>query len=245
MTSDQLPADARALLAAGRDRTGPDAATVARLRARVETAVVAGASTIAASATTKATASVSAIKSIAVKLVVVVASTSATAYLAHEVTARRSSNVEVAPILVMPRNTTDVSEFQPTVTVTAPEQVPLVPLVEEPAARAEEQAEQPAPSELVTNTPQATLAREIELVDRTTIALRGDDFDAALDALRTYDVETAGGGQLAQDAAALRVEVLCRTHDVSQMKELDAFVAHWPRSPQRSHLKAICTEESK
>ena len=93
--------------------------------------------------------------------------------------------------------------------------------------------------------PHATLSREIELVDRATVAVRGSDLDAALATLRAYDAETIGHGQLAQDAAALHIEVLCRMHDAAAIGELAVFDTRWPRSPQRSHLTIVCTEVSK
>src|SRR5262249_19093238 len=59
----------------------------------------------------------------------------------------------------------------------------------------------------------ATLAREIQLVDRAMASLRAQRYAAVLITVHTYDAETAGGGQLAEDAAAIAVEAMCRSGD--------------------------------
>lgn len=252
MIDDPLPSDARALLAAGRDRLGPDAATIARLRARVDAAVVIGVSATAASATaaTSAPASTSAsaatvsvaAKSLAVKLVLVLA-VGTSAYIAHDVATRPSEQRDlVPPPPAMPNAAADEgAEIRPATVLAVAEPAPVAPapaVIETPAARPPAPAPANEPSH-------ATLAREIELVDRATVALRAGNLDIALAALRTYGAETAGAGQLAQDAEALRIEVLCRTHDATADAELGEFDKRWPHSAQRAHLTTVCTEESK
>lgn len=81
------------------------------------------------------------------------------------------------------------------------------------------------------------LAREVELVDRATAALRRGDAAAAITAVRLHATETADHGQLAEDAAAIEIEALCTLHDPSTTRRLTAFDARWPVSAQRSRLR--------
>jgi hypothetical protein len=86
----------------------------------------------------------------------------------------------------------------------------------------------------------ADLAREVALVDQAMAGLRRGDTTAALDAIHRYDAETAGGGQLAEDAAAIAVEALCQQGDGSASAKLDAFDRRWPHSAQRARLSTAC-----
>ena len=71
-------------------------------------------------------------------------------------------------------------------------------------------------------------------------ALRRGQPSAALAAVRVHAAETAGGGQLAEDAAAIEIEALCRMHDAAVTAKLAAFDARWPQSAQRSRLTTRC-----
>lgn len=84
------------------------------------------------------------------------------------------------------------------------------------------------------------LAREVELVDLAMAALRRGDTAAALTAIRKHRSETRGAGQLAEDAAAIEIEALCRRHDPAVVAKLEAFDAKFPRSAQRSRLSTTC-----
>jgi hypothetical protein len=86
----------------------------------------------------------------------------------------------------------------------------------------------------------ADLAREVVLVDQAMAALRRGEPAAALAAVRVHAAETAGAGQLAEDAAAIEIEALCRLHDPDAGARLAAFDARWPQSAQRSRLTARC-----
>jgi hypothetical protein len=86
----------------------------------------------------------------------------------------------------------------------------------------------------------ATLAREVELVDRAMTALRAGQPDHALAAIAVFERETAGHGQLAEDAAAIDIEARCRLHDADLGARLAAFDARWPHSAQRPRLTAAC-----
>jgi len=92
----------------------------------------------------------------------------------------------------------------------------------------------------VTTGPKPSLAREVELVDRAMTALRLAQYDVELATIATFDRETAGQGQLAEDAAAIAIETHCKRHDRAT-ELLDAFDRRWPSSAQRSRLTAACT----
>jgi len=84
------------------------------------------------------------------------------------------------------------------------------------------------------------LAREVELVDAAMAALRAGDASGALRAVQRHATETAGRGQLAEDAAAIEIEALCHLHDPTTNAKLEAFDARYPRSAQRSRLDNQC-----
>jgi hypothetical protein len=86
----------------------------------------------------------------------------------------------------------------------------------------------------------ATLAREVELVDLAMAALRQGDPAAALRAVQQHASETAGRGQLAEDATAIEIEARCHLHDPTTHAKLEAFDARYPRSAQRSRLSSTC-----
>ncbi len=84
------------------------------------------------------------------------------------------------------------------------------------------------------------LGREVELVDQAMAALRRGDPRAALRVMQDYAREAAGGGQLAEDAAAIEVEALCKLGDPSAVDRRARFDARFPRSAQRARLAAAC-----
>jgi len=235
MIDNELGADMRALLAAGRDHLGPDAATIARLRTRIDGAV--------------ATAPVAAAKAIAVKLTIVAVTAVVSAGIYRYVSARYDVEtpgalqiaVDGEHIDVETRSSLASQEDPPPTEATRVVPAPVTPI---------ETAVEPAVEAVALAPPAETgisLAREIELVDRAALGLRRSDFDSALVALRTYADEAKGKGQLAQDASAIEVEVLCRRNDATAATTLAAFEHRWPHSAHRSHLRATCThrEEKK
>jgi len=86
------------------------------------------------------------------------------------------------------------------------------------------------------------LAREVALIDRAMAALRKGDAARALATIKLHAAETAGAGQLAEDAAAIEIEALCRLHSPSVAAKLDAFDARYPHSAQRSRLTTRCQD---
>ncbi len=94
---------------------------------------------------------------------------------------------------------------------------------------------QPAAPILVVVEHHADLAREVALIDA---ASHGEP-RAALAVLQIYEAETAGHGQLAEDAAAIAIEAHCKLHEPVDAK-LAAFDARWPSSAQRARLAETC-----
>ena len=85
----------------------------------------------------------------------------------------------------------------------------------------------------------ADLAREVALIDTAMTVLKGDP-QQALATIQIYDSETAGRGQLAEDAAAIAIEAHCALHAPDAAAKLAGFDARWPTSPQRARLTEAC-----
>jgi len=85
----------------------------------------------------------------------------------------------------------------------------------------------------------ADLAREVALIDAAMTALKGDPMQA-LATIQIYDTETAGRGQLAEDAAAIAIEARCVLHEPDAAAKLAGFDARWPTSAQRARLTEAC-----
>ncbi len=239
MIGEGLSPAARALLDAARDGMGPDAAARARMKARVV-------STAGATATT----------ALAFKLglFAVVATLAAGAAMygnrSHaeappriELTATRDSTAPVAQIRA---DSTTRTALAPGTLPDAPiEMAPDHVMAAKPtAAHAASRSRTNAPDGTTrapaVPQPRADLAREVELLDLAMAALRRGDTTSALAAIHSHASETRGAGQLAEDAAAIEIEVLCRRHDPSVVAKLEAFDARFPRSAQRSRLSATC-----
>lgn len=113
---------------------------------------------------------------------------------------------------------------------------------DEPATRIAPMAshESPAPAARRAVEPStASLAREVELIDTAMDALRSGAPTQALATLTTFERETLGRAQLAEDAAAIDLEARCSLgQDVSS--RLAAFDAKWPSSAQRTRISGAC-----
>lgn len=239
--TDELGSSARALLDAARPGLAPDAAAIQRMRSKIDLAV-GGAAGGAAAATTGST--------LATKLgiVAVVAAVATGGYLlaTHDrgpapravvpVTAPAPAKVVVPAPSIEPAPVPLASEPPP----------PVKPTVKaKPVAKPTAAPDKPAevvlsPEDMTPKRKEVTLAREVELVDRAMAALRRGDPRAALAAVRTHGTETAGSGQLAEDAAAIEIEALCKLGDASVPTKLAAFEKRWPESAQRSRLTTRC-----
>lgn len=201
----------RNLLAAAREGLSPDAAIAARVRARVAATV----GVPAALAPVKATATTGVLK-VAGSLALL--------------------GVLAIALVALPRKTERPSAPQ----VTAPS-VEL----DEPRAAVRVASAEPtvAAAPIVATSPRAvapaTLAREVELIDRAMLALKSGAAPAALDAIAIFERETQHHGQMAEDAAAIAIEAHCvLEHDVTA--RLAAFDRSYPSSAQRTRLQQTC-----
>ena len=223
-----LDADCRALLDLGRDGLGPDPATVARLRSRVEaTVVVAGGATAAAGFASKL--------GLTTAKLIVLATTAVTLTTAAVVVHVRA-NVAVMPVAVTadhaPPPVIAKPARRPDPVVAPP---PVIPPPPPPVRVATAHRAPPAPPP-----PRASLTRETELVDLATAAMRSGDLATLRATVQVYARETGNAGQLAEDIAAIEVEALCRANDSDAPTRLAAFDARWPHAGQRQRLTAAC-----
>ena len=221
----ELSPTARALLDAARDGLGPSSDALRRVRGKIDTAVV-GAST-----------------GVALKLAVL----ALTGAVAVGALAMRGRDAVATPELSFGATTSTETREQRVFDPPPPEDIEMeatrvvapprtAKVVVEPALAAEPTV---APARAVD--PAIDLAREVELVDAAMAAMRRGDANAALASVRIHRVETRNAGQLAEDAAAIEIEALCRLRDrqVATAK-LEAFDARWPESAQRSRLTEAC-----
>lgn len=226
----ELGPAARALLDAARGGLGPDAAALARVRAKVDASIATGA----------AGAGVGAAVVAKLSLVAIVAAL-ATGAIVHQA----RDPIATTPQLALAVSTAEPAMATPIairVHEPAPAEVRAPPAVRAAiVAPVRRPDPQPAPRAVA---PPAVaridLAREVELVDDAMAALRRNYLAVALAAVRTHRIETAGRGQLAEDAAAIEIEALCRLHDPDVVSKLEAFDARWPDSAQRSRLSTKC-----
>lgn len=216
MTSELSPST-RALLDAARGG-GPDAASIARMRSKIDVAV-SGAPAVA-TVTTKG--SLVAGKLGLVTLAVIVATGG------FVISSRSRSSVEtVAEPTLEP-----IAISQRGVREPAPAAAPEVEIeIEMPPAHRAPAAARPKAIEL---------AREVALVDTALTALRRGEARGALAAVRTYTLEAGTRGQLAEDAAAIEVEALCTLRDPTAPTRHAAFEARWPASAQHAKLARAC-----
>jgi hypothetical protein len=117
----------------------------------------------------------------------------------------------------------------------APRPLPAPPVRAAHALEAERP--RPGPS---SPAPGPSLAREVELLDVAGAALRTTRYADAIDAIASYTRETAGHGQLAEEAAAIEVEASCKLGAPDAAAHLDDFDHRWPHSGERARLAAAC-----
>ncbi|HET9989803.1 MAG TPA: hypothetical protein VFQ65_14825 [Kofleriaceae bacterium] len=230
----------RNLVAAARRGLDPSADVAARVRAKVALAVGAGAT----AATTMPRAASVAPKAAVFgtgKILAITAIVGALVTAAWFV--ERSPVVASAPAIVVPAETELDSPNDLHVEVSASGDAVTAAPVAPRATRASRGSativKPPAPPPAVESTPAITLAREVELVDTAMSSLRANDPANALATLVVYERETAGHGQLAEDAAALEIEARCRSN-TPVTNQLRAFDERWPRSVQRERIVTAC-----
>jgi len=228
MSDDVLDPEVRALLDLGRDQLAPDPETVARLRGRIEATVAVAGAGVGIAGLAKGLG----VKAVATKLAVVAAIGVATAGMVHVVAVIRADRAPamMAPAIALSpeRDVQDVAH-------------PSIAITTRDVDAALEAS--PTPVVIAKSAPRprhATLARETELVELATRALRTGDLAAVHATLATYSHETGDAGQLAEDVGAIEVEALCRANDPSASTKLAAFDARWPHAGQRRRLVAAC-----
>jgi hypothetical protein len=260
----ELGPEARALLDAAREGLGPDAAAIQRMRAKIDASIAGGAGAAGAGAGSLAVklGVVAVIAALAVGAIgVIVAGRRGEEAIEPrielpaarvEASARIPSREAAAPAAraEAPAGEGDAEpeiEMAPLIRdqPAQPVQPPRAASAGEPPQPGRALAPAPAPTSApVAPAPaaprRADLAREVALVDQAMAALRRGEPAAALGAVRVHAAETAGAGQLAEDAAAIEIEALCRLHDPAAGAKLAAFDARWPQSAQRSRLTARC-----
>jgi hypothetical protein len=249
-----LSPQARSLLDAAREGLSPDAAAVRRVYARIHVA----------------TAGAAAGTAIGVKLglaALIVAAVAAGAIVFTR-SPRRSPPATTAPAIELasqphrpqqavaheapsPASDEDLIVIEPVVAPvrhtargSAAPRPALPPSTPPPPSTPSMQSGPPAASVAAASPaapgPGIALGREVALIDLARAALHRGDPDAALRVVREYAAEAADRGQLAQDAAAIEVEALCKLGDPAARGRRTAFEARFPGSAQRARLEAIC-----
>jgi hypothetical protein len=71
------------------------------------------------------------------------------------------------------------------------------------------------------------------------VSLRKHAPGAAIEAIRVFDRETQGHGQMAEDAAAIAIEAHCALGD-DVTDALARFDRTWPSSAQRERIQTAC-----
>lgn len=247
---DELGPAARSLLDAAREGLSPSAAAIHRVRGKVG----------AAAGTTAGVAAMSLAAKLGIGAVI------AAIALGTVIVAQQRGDDAPAPAVTAPAAPAPrvAPPTPPTPAIVAPQATPAQPAVSDEidADKIEIDVRPPTSSLVPRATPaptpaapgggprvargtgeptrkRADLAREVAIIDDAMAAMRRSDYPAALTAVHQHTVETDGGGQLAEDAAAIEIEALCRSHH-SVFAKLQAFEARWPSSAQRSRLTNNC-----
>ncbi len=251
----------RSLLAAAREGLAPDPAVAARVRAKVAAATgaaAAGGASAAAVAVPKASSAALVVKITAALLAIGAVAT--TIVVAGPERTPPAPQLEVAPSeptedirtqvrIVAPSD--DATALTPATIEMPPQQVSRtrrVEAVDGASLSLGEHAGEAAfdrPTGPRTVKPEEeqldsiSLAREVELIDLAMVSLRKRVPHAALEAIKAYNRETGGRGQMAEDAAAIEIEARClQDQDVTAL--LERFDHKWPESAQRERIQTTC-----
>ncbi|MCE9575849.1 MAG: hypothetical protein K8W52_22050, partial [Deltaproteobacteria bacterium] len=104
-------------------------------------------------------------------------------------------------------------------------------------------ADRPVNGDVVAAEPPADLrdplTRELALVRTAAAALRAGNAVAAIDEIDVYE-HAFPDGQLAEEAAAIRVRALCATDPAAAAAARYRFAARWPHSAQRAAVDRAC-----
>lgn len=149
--------------------------------------------------------------------------------------ARESPARASATPLIIAASAGSEEYVEPRFPTVAPEvQIPeLAPAVAEPST--------PRPR-AATREPGDALARELALIEPARAALLAGDAEQTLRLLARHRREFAGG-MFAQEAAATRIEALCRLGDEEAARRgLDAFARRWPQSGLAARAARSCDD---
>lgn len=217
----------RNLLEAAREGLSPDAAAMARVRAKVAASVAATTAGAVVLPAAKAATGLGVKLGIGVLVV---------AALGGAIIATRSTEgADSARIAI---SSSDRDETRDVIKVSSSE--PRVSATTTPARPARKPtaiavtAPPPAPA-----AEPVSLSREVELIDRAMLLVRRGDARDAIGVIATFERETLGQGQMAEDASAIDIEARCRLHE-NVGDKLSAFDRRWPSSAQRSRLQSLC-----
>jgi hypothetical protein len=232
----------RNLLDAAREGLSPDAAAMARVRAKVAASVAATTGgAVVAMPVAKAATGLGVKVGLGVLLV---------AALGGAIVATRSrQGAESARIAITSNDSSEteqgvsvasakVASQQDVGSARAEPRRSAAPSVTPPRAtrRSTPAAEIAVPA---STTEPVSLAREVELIDRAMLLVRRGDTRDAIGVIGMFERETRGHGQMAEDASAIEIEARCRLHQEVGEK-LSAFDRRWPSSAQRSRLQTLC-----
>jgi hypothetical protein len=230
----------RNLLTAAREGMTPDAAAMARVRAKVAAATAGSTGAAVAIPVTKTGVSLGAkLAIVAVTLGVV-----ATAVVVTRPSAPSSSpHISIAPPVTdeTPRavRVTSTDRLAASGSIAVPPARPRASPAATAAPRGAAAARDAAAPAVEPAHEAMSLAREVELIDQAMRLVRRGAAPAALDVVATYEREARGLGQMAEDAAAIALEAHCSLgHDVTA--RLAAFDRRWPSSAQRSRIHDAC-----
>lgn len=222
----------RSLLSAAREGLAPDAAIAARVRAKV------AASVGAAPAATQAAPSAAPAAGSSATLLKLGAALLAVGVVATGIVVSAPARSPEAPYVAVTQEHDEVREDVKLAahgeTVPAPSRIA--------APRVVMNAPDPPVAPVLTSRvePEPTsLSREVELIDLAMVSLRKNAPLAAIEAIRVFDRETLGKGQMAEDAAAIEIEARCKL-DQDVTDALARFDRKWPSSAQRERIQTAC-----
>jgi hypothetical protein len=229
----------RNLLEAAREGLSPDAAAMARVRAKVAASVAASATAVTATTVNAVAVPAKATTGLGVKLGIGVLVVAALGGAIIATQSRRGADSARIAITSSDRDEAHdvvrVSSAEARVTTTP---VTARPVRKSTPAVAAAPKQPPAPAAAPPSEP-ISLSREVELIDRAMLLVRRGDARDAIGVIATYERETRGQGQMAEDASAIEIEARCRLHEDASGK-LSAFDRRWPSSAQRSRLQTLC-----
>ena len=240
---EPLSPRARSLLDAARDGLGPDDAAVSRMRARILAGAGGG---IGVAAATKASALGTGAKIALATIAVAILGGGAWWIVRDPDTTRTATQSATETRNRAPQPSTETENRnrapQPsTATATATATATETETETETETDTDTApARTTAPRRPARTATAPSLADEVALVDSAMAALRNADPVSALAAADDHVARFAGRGQLAEEAAAIRVEALCRLGDARWSAAFDDFDLRFPRSAQRPRLSAAC-----